>query len=341
MSVADMNLDEEFAMDMSELPPLPSMNKNVTGTGTGVGGNRATFLASTSPIMKRGASSSSKIASPALSVTSESPSGSAAPSPGGRDIYSSGGLEFPVTEVSIAGGGIVELSPVLSFLRDEPQQMSLQFVLPRNEMEEGDEEEAEHEDDQNEEEDEEGGRSARRSRLSSARSESVDFSVSIDSSMNKYDFGTNVLISTRLQKFCKKLLNQKRLAEDVGVTDKFAAAVLRPLAKLDSSGEDVMYVASSDDETKGHVDHHHDHAHHHSHQQNPNHSTMDQTNQLNELVGGNMTIMPQSSDEMSVTGSICSDVNCQHHDVNGELNEEVCIEFFLDDYKFLLSFHII
>lgn len=235
------------------------------------------------------------------------------------------------------------MSPILSFLRDEPRQMSIKFVLPSNDnMEEGDEEEEEENENEEEKEGGEGGEDELPSRLDSTRSESVDFSVSIASSMNNYDFGTNQLISTRLQKACRKLIIQKRLAEDVGVTDDFATTVLRVLAKMDHSEEDDMDLASSDDEIRRGssveiVPDQHQHQHYHDHQHNHSHGhviahddaykggNIDNKNSrdLNDLVGGNMNIMPMSSEEMSV----CSDVNCQHHDVNGELNEEVSYPF--------------
>jgi hypothetical protein len=184
-----------------------------------------------------------------------------------------------------AGGGEVEveLSPVLSFLRDTPQQMSLSFLPIGEEGSQDENEQGESKD---------GGDGMKLDRMLSG---SVDFSVSVESSQVNYDFGTNQSITQRLQKACKKLITEQKLATDIGVTSDFASSVLRVMAKMDGSDQDGdSLVATTDDD----------------------HSDL---NSLTSLVTGNMDIFPQSSDEMSQ----CSDVHCEHHDVDSELHDEV------------------
>jgi hypothetical protein len=45
--------------------------------------------------------------------------------------------------------------------------------------------------------------------------------------------------------------------------------------------------------------------------------------ELNDYVAQNMSIMHQGSDDQS----LCSDINCEHHDLDSELHDEVSSVF--------------
>ena len=272
MNTDDMTSESSKDLDSAEiitagLPPRPT-----NGT-TNQPGNRSTALAvATTPTIVKSAGPSSKGSSPVIISRSSS-----------RDIYSSGGFDY-FNNLGVAGP--VELSPVLSFLVDAPQQLVL-FDLPDSLLE-GIEES-------------EGGEESKEDVTGS-----VDFSVSAESSVHHYDFGTHRHMQQRLQKACRKLIREQNLAEDIGMTEEFAEKMLHDMAKMDS--DEVDSVASIEVAPSGVAHQDGDH--------NCNH-------ELNDYVAQNMSIMHQGSDDQS----LCSDINCEHHDLDSELHDEVSSVF--------------